>query len=129
MNTKNLFCILLMVLFACSAASTQCTRCGSLLIVRPTSLNFGSETVGMSKALSVTIIAEGTFPSTGIKILKTGPLAFSETNNCPATMTTGHSCHISVTFTPKHTGAFSGKITIRSSGGGGTVSLSGIGVE
>jgi hypothetical protein len=129
MNTKRVFGILLTILFACSAASAQCTRCGSRLVVRPTSLDFGNETVGKGKILSILIIAEGTFPTTGIQISKTGPAAFSETNNCPGTMTAGQTCHISVAFTPKHTGAFSGNITVHSSGGGGTVSLSGMGVE
>lgn len=128
MKAKAICGSVLMVLLAYSAASAQCTRgCGQQLIVSPSRLDFGSGPVGKSKVLSITVTAA--IPITGLGISKAGSLAFSETNACPAFLRPGQSCHVSVTFTPKGIGAFTGQINVSSSVGPRTVSLSGTGTE
>jgi hypothetical protein len=54
---------------------------------------------------------------------------FSQTNNCPATLSTGAACTISVTFTPTATGVQDGVLTVtdNDSTGPQTVNLSGTG--
>jgi Transmembrane protein 131-like N-terminal len=121
--------VLAMLSFTCAAASAQCTRCGSILLVSPSTLNFGSESVGAGKVMSIFIRAEGTFPATGITITKTGAPAFSQTNTCPAELKPNQACRVSVTFAPRHTGPLSGEIVIHSSAGTHMVALSGTGVK
>jgi len=55
---------------------------------------------------------------------------FAQTNNCPASLASGASCTISVTFTPQTSGNATGGVTINDSASGSpqSVSLSGTGL-
>jgi hypothetical protein len=61
------------------------------------------------------------------KISATAP--FSETNDCPESLTEGQSCDIQVSFTPTAKGSASGKLSVTDNATGGlqTVALSGTG--
>jgi len=97
----------------------------------PTSLGFGSQTVGTtSAAQSVTLTNNGTAPLTIFSIAATGE--FAQTNDCPISPTTlaaGAHCTISGTFSPTSEGAKTGSITVTDNAGGSphTVSLAGTG--
>lgn len=112
------------------------------VVVSPTSLTFGGQAMGTtSAAQQVTLTkdctgAEDTLCLTGpglegptfnTSISVSGP--FSQTNNCPAALTTvpdsSVSCTINVTFVPTATGAASG--TLSTGAGGPTAALAGTG--
>jgi YVTN family beta-propeller protein len=93
----------------------------------PSLLNFGSETVGVtSAAQTVTLSNTGTSSLTITSITASGD--FSQTNNCPATITNSGQCTIQVTFTPALAGARTGAITMIDGAGTQAVALSGTGI-
>jgi hypothetical protein len=80
----------------------------------PDSLAFGSQKVGTTSASkSVTVSNPGAAPLKVTSITISGD--FAETNTCPASLTTGTSCTIHVTFSPTVTGARSGTLSIKDS--------------
>jgi len=96
----------------------------------PTSLTFPSQSVfTTSGAQDVTLTNTGYGILSVEHIAVTGP--FAQTNTCGATLSNGASCTISVTFTPKQTGSFTGSISIGDNAPGSpqTAPLSGVGVS
>jgi hypothetical protein len=57
------------------------------------------------------------------------PAQFFQTNTCPATLPSGGSCTVSVTFGPTATGPKTGTMNVNVTGGGGNhnISLTGTG--
>jgi hypothetical protein len=121
------------VLLAATAGSAHATR-----TISPTSVEFGNRQVGTtSPAQAFTLRVRCTITLNGCNITDTfSPNIsvsgeFSQTNNCPASMTglantPGTSCTINVSFTPTSTGSKDG---ILSTGAGGpTAVLHGTGV-
>jgi hypothetical protein len=101
---------------------------GSPLTASPSSVSFGSETVGStSSARSVTVSNPGSAAVSMASVGVTGP--FSETNNCGTSLAAGGSCAVSVTFAPTAAGSASGTLSVNSSAPGSplTVALSGTG--
>jgi hypothetical protein len=101
---------------------------GSPLTASPSSVSFGSETVGStSSAESVTVSNPGSAAVSMTSVGITGP--FSETNNCGTSLAAGGSCAVSVTFAPTAAGSASGTLSVNSSAPGSplTVALSGTG--
>ena len=101
--------------------------------VSPSSLKFGSVTVGQtSAALIATLRNDGVVPLavSGISVTGTYASWFAQTNNCPANLPAGASCAISVTFAPQAALSKSAKLRIATSGTIAPlgVSLSGTGV-
>ena len=97
--------------------------------VTPTSLAFASRTVNTtSPAQTVTLTNTGSGTLTIASISVSGDFAF--TSACPATLASGASCTIDVTFTPLTTGARAGVLSIATDAAGSphTVSLSGTGL-
>jgi len=100
---------------------------------RPTSLAFGNQTVGTTSAKQVATVTNTAHSALAIKsIAVTGANAsdFTESNNCPTSLATGNSCTITVTFTPKATGARSATVSITdgASGSPQALPLTGAGV-
>ncbi|HCT77831.1 MAG TPA: hypothetical protein DGT23_14825, partial [Micromonosporaceae bacterium] len=94
------------------------------LTVSPTSLNFGSVTVGSTSAVqAVTVSNPGTGPVPVSSIAVSGQ--YSQSNSCPVQLSAGASCTVNVRFAPTSAGAQSGTLTVNSS----TVSLSGTGTS
>jgi Bacterial Ig-like domain (group 3)/FG-GAP-like repeat/Abnormal spindle-like microcephaly-assoc'd, ASPM-SPD-2-Hydin len=103
---------------------------GSYVLLSPTSLNFGNQTVGVSSsAQNVTLTNKGNI-TLNISSISVSSGDFLETNNCGSSVAAGSSCAISVTFTPSATGTRMGKITITDNGTNGmqAISLTGVGV-
>ncbi len=97
----------------------------------PASLPFGNQPQGTtSAAQTVTLTDSGDAPLAISGVSISGDFAI-QTNNCTATLATGASCTILVTFAPTSTGALTGVLTITdnapTSGSTQTVNLSGTG--
>jgi hypothetical protein len=89
-------------------------------------LSFGMEPIGSSTpAQTVTLTNTGSGPYIVNAISALG--AFSETNNCPASLVSGSSCTVSVVFTAMTSGPASGAIAVN--GSAIPVSVSGIGTD
>jgi hypothetical protein len=102
----------------------------SPLTASPSSVSFGSQTVGStSAAQSVTVSNPGSAAVSMASVGVTGP--FSETNNCGTSLAAGGSCAVSVTFAPTAAGSASGTLSVNSSAPGSplTVALSGTGTS
>jgi hypothetical protein len=94
------------------------TGFGPIVSFSPTSLTFPATTVGKSAKLSLTLTntgnaalskaGSGTFVSIG------GPNmpSFTQTDTCGASVAAGGKCAITVTFTPKRTGALTADVEV-----------------
>jgi acid phosphatase len=97
------------------------------VILSPTSLTFGSQSVGTtSTSQPVTLTNNQSSAVTSLSISASGD--FSQTNNCGTTLAGNSSCTINVTFTPTAVGTRTGTLTVSDSAGTQTASLSGTGV-
>ncbi|HEY6185329.1 MAG TPA: choice-of-anchor D domain-containing protein, partial [Terriglobales bacterium] len=77
----------------------------------PTSLTFGSQSVGTTSApQAVTLSSNGTAPLHITSISASGD--FAETDNCGRGVAAGSTCTINVTFTPTASGTRTGTLTI-----------------
>ena len=98
-------------------------------IASPATLTFASQAFGTASGpQTVTLTNTGSIALTPTAIAMSGD--FGETDNCAnATVATGASCSVQVTFTPTATGSRTGQMTIYAnvSGGQMTVELSGTG--
>jgi hypothetical protein len=83
------------------------------LAANPSSLAFGSVTVGStSAAQTVTVTNSGTVAATVSSVSVTG--AFSQTNTCGTSIAAGGSCTVTAKFAPTATGSASGTLTVAS---------------
>jgi hypothetical protein len=99
-----------------SPQSVPLTGIGQAPVVSlsPGSLAFGSVAVGSSgTSQSVTLSNSGTLALNITNIVASA--GFSEANNCPASLSIGASCTITVTFSPLSVGMISGTVTISDS--------------
>jgi Phosphoesterase family/Abnormal spindle-like microcephaly-assoc'd, ASPM-SPD-2-Hydin len=98
--------------------------------VSPTSLTFGSETVGTSSAVQTV-----TLSNTGNSALAIASIAtsgdFAETNNCGSSLAAGENCSINVTFTPTASSTRTGNLSVSDNAPGNpqTVALAGLGQD
>ena len=88
----------------------------------PGSLSFGTVAVGASATKSVAITDNG--GAFAIRQIATSG-DYAQTNNCPATLSTGQTCTVNVTFRPRANGARAGVLSITSKDAGFLTSLSG----
>jgi hypothetical protein len=100
--------------------------------VTPGSLNFFGGVIGTaSAAQTITITSKGaaTLTISGISIAGANAADFSQTNNCPATMTIDESCTVSVRFNATATGNRTATLVVADSATNSPqgVTLSGIG--
>jgi len=104
---------------------------GPFISISPSTLNFGSVTVGQTSAVMYATLtntgnAALTFASDSI----TGDFAFGGLGSCATTLAVGASCTYSAKFTPTAAGTRTGKITINDNASNTpqTVNLTGTGV-
>ncbi len=83
---------------------------------KPTSLSFGSHVLQTSTAQQITIVNSTAAAATisGITFSGMGAGSYSQVNNCPASLATGASCLISVTFKPQTAGVLSANLVVNS---------------
>jgi len=102
----------------------------AFIAVTPHELNFGSQGVGTGSAPQNIAVSNPSNVALSLgNIGTTGP--FSQSNNCPASLSPGGTCTISATFAPQATGPQSGAVTIANSARNSPtmVALSGTGVS
>ena len=102
------------------------------LEITPTSLNFGNQpkgTASLPNTITLTNQSHATVNFTSISIAGTDPGDFSLTDTCGASVASGASCFIKVTFKPTATDARSASVSVSDNGGGSPqkVSLAGTG--
>lgn len=101
------------------------------LSFNPTSIGFGSQTVGStSGTITETVTNNGSAAVTGIGVSLTGtnPGDFGFTNNCPASLAINASCTVVTTFTPTTSGSRTANLHFVDSLGTQDVVLTGTGV-
>lgn len=86
--------------------------CDTTLVANPASLTYAPQQVSAASGSQAITVTEGMNGSTITNIAATGD--YSQTNNCPATLTAGQTCTINVTFTPTAEGSRNGTLTIMS---------------
>lgn len=96
-----------------SVANLSGTGIAPALTLSPTTLTFPQTTVGSSSAVQTS-----TLTNSGTAALNVGAIAasgdYTQTNDCPATLTPNAHCTISVTFTPSSAGTRTGSVSIAS---------------
>jgi len=112
-------------------ASTQPTE--PVVSLSPTSLSFGSETVGAdsaSQTVTLTNSGDATLTFTSIAVTGANASSFVFANTCGSSLAAGDSCSIHGYFTPTTTGSLSASINIvdNASNSPQAVALSGTGV-
>lgn len=102
-----------LLLILAVSSNAQCVRCGPGMSISPKSLTFPAQQVG-TKSSPMHIVLRGLGGIIPVKLngfSTTGP--FSQTNNCPATLSANRTCSIAVTFAPKSVGTLHGSVVIR----------------
>jgi len=103
----------------------------SVLVLNPTSLNFGNQAINTSStAQNITATNTGVvaYSIPTISITGTNAADFSQSNNCPTSLAVSAFCTISVTFTPAATGSRTATLSVPT-GSINTASLSGTGTN
>ncbi len=110
---------------------TSAAASGPSVTLSPTSLTFGTRSVGTSATQSLSVTNSGTvgLSVTGVQITGTNASDYSAMNGCTASVDPGGSCTISVSFDPDAAGARSATLSItdNASNSPQTVALSGTG--
>lgn len=104
-----------------SPQTVPLTGTGTFLQFTPASLSFGTQPVGTtSLPRKIALTNKGSATVTIAKISVAGPDAgdFAETNTCGASLASGASCFITVTFTPTATHTRTAAIAVFDNGGG-----------
>ena len=105
---------------------------GTTAKLSPTSLSFGSVTVGTTTAAKTVTLANvgtATLTITGIAITGTNAGDFAQTHTCGSSLAAGASCTINVTFKPTASGSRSAALSVTDNAAGSPqhVPLSGTG--
>jgi hypothetical protein len=106
--------------------------CDTTLVANPASLTYAPQQVSAPSSSQAVTVTEGMNASTITSIAVTGD--YSQTNNCPTSLSAGQTCTINVAFTPTAEGSRNGALTILSNASASpavtsTVMLSGAGIN
>ena len=117
-----------------SPQTVSLTGVGTVVTLLPSSLDFGSQPVGItSQPQTVTLTNHGprSLSILGRYFKGNNPEDFAQTNTCGLKVPAGGSCTFSITFTPTSEGPKSATGYVEDNGGGSpqTVSLSGTGTQ
>jgi hypothetical protein len=88
------------------------------LVVSPLALDFSLQPVGATSAAQTVTLANNLVPAitiSGITLTGAGANQFAQTTNCGATLASGTSCSISVTFAPQVVGSPSAQLLVSDS--------------
>jgi hypothetical protein len=115
-----------------SPQSVSCTGMGTLVLLVPTSVNFGTIKVGKTsspKMVLLTNVGTTSMNITSTTIVGNNSADFSQTNTCGKSVGAGATCTFTLYFTPQATGSRTASLSISDNGGGSpqSVSLSGTG--
>jgi hypothetical protein len=96
-----------------------------------TPLNFGNRLVGASATLSATLTNDGS-SSVNLTGFPISPAdgTYTQTNNCPVTLSVQQTCTFQITFTPPDVFTYNATLSVtNSAGAAATLALSGTGVD
>jgi hypothetical protein len=115
-----------------SPQTASLTGTGTYVTLSPTTLNFGTVTVGQASTPQVATFTNGAkfaLPIKSLSITGTNISDFTETNTCGTSVAAGASCTITVTFKPTASGLRTADVSVTDGGGGSpqTVALTGTG--
>jgi Abnormal spindle-like microcephaly-assoc'd, ASPM-SPD-2-Hydin len=115
-----------------SPQTVNLTGTGTYVEFTPTSLNFGNQPAGttsLPQTITLTNKGDAAMNVREIVLVGANPSDFAQTNSCGATLASGASCFITVTFTPSVKGKRKAAVGVADSGGGSpqSVSLTGMG--
>ena len=115
-----------------TATVNSTVTCNTTLVANPASLTYSPQQLSVASSSQSVLVTEGSNSAAITSIAATGD--FSQTNNCPATLTAGQTCTINVTFTPAAEGSRNGTLTILSNAAASptvtsTVTLTGTGIN
>ncbi len=116
-----------------SPQTVSLSGAGTLVVLSPASLSFGSVAVGQSSTPQNISVENRsttlTLTISSITIAGNDPNDFSQTNNCPSSLPSQSTCTVTVTFTPQVTGSLTAQLQVADNGGGSPqiASLSGMG--
>jgi hypothetical protein len=88
---------------------------GAIVVLSPTHLNFGNETVGITSGPQFTVLSNSgniTLAIASIQVTGSNSSDFAEKNNCGTSVPPNGTCKITVTFTPSATGARNAAVSI-----------------
>jgi hypothetical protein len=97
----------------------------------PSSLNLGSVVVGSSLTMNATLTNDGS-SSVNITGISVAPVnnTFTQTNNCPATLTVQQTCRFTIVFTPPDVFTYKATLSVsNNAGSAATLALSGTGLN
>jgi hypothetical protein len=97
----------------------------------PASINFGNVFVGFSSTQSATITNDGAGPvNIGAPAISPADGTFTQTNNCPSTLTVQQTCTFQITFTPPDVFTYNATLSVTNNATGpGTLALTGTGAD
>ena len=115
------------------SALTQTVISGPLVVLNPTSINFGNQTVGGGNEgvlVNLTNTGNATLTISSIAITGADSSDFSQHNLCGSSLAPGGNCTITVTFSPTTTGVRTASLNVTDNAPGSpqTVSLTGTGI-
>src|SRR2546426_5375472 len=87
----------------------------SAISFSPPTLTFSQNVGTTSDSQTITIANFGGSPLNGLNLAASG--GFAETNNCPAALSAGSNCTVSVAFTPQVVGPVTGALTVTDASG------------
>src|SRR6185312_5395808 len=96
-------------------SSLSGTAVAPVPVFTPAAVNFGSQRVATTASQNLTLANNGTAPLNISAITLSGSAEFNQTNNCPASLATGASCTVSVTFRPLSRGSKAATLSFTSS--------------
>ncbi|HYM78388.1 MAG TPA: kelch repeat-containing protein [Candidatus Dormibacteraeota bacterium] len=97
----------------------------------PSSLNLGSVVVGSSSSMTATLTNDGA-ASVNITAITVSPAngIFTQTNNCPSTLSVQQTCSFTIVFTPPDVFTYTATVSVtNSAGSAATLALSGTGLN
>jgi N-acetylneuraminic acid mutarotase len=97
----------------------------------PSSLNLGSVVAGSSSSMTATLTNDGS-SSVNITGTSVSPAngIFTQTNNCPATLSVQQTCSFTVVFSPPDVGTYNATVSVtNSAGSAATLTLTGKGLN
>jgi hypothetical protein len=96
-------------------ASLAGTGIGPMATLNPTSLSFGNQSVGTTsgaKGIQLKNTGNSTLTISSIAISGTNATDFTQTNNCPGSLTPGAQCNINVNFSPTSIGTRTAALSV-----------------
>jgi hypothetical protein len=113
-----------------AVTGTGTQSAGAAAVLTPNLLAFGNETIGsQSTSQAVTLTNMGAAALAISSIVPT--TGFTQTNNCPSSLSSGANCLITLNFAPTAAGPLTGAVTVTDSDSPSTqtVALTGVGAQ